>query len=127
MVVYMSNYIYLFISVCLGAMAQVALKKGVQTVGRMSITTFAPNIERIFFSPYIISGILLYGSSLIVWLIVLSRMELSRAYPFVSLGYMITFACGIVLLDEKMSYYKIFGLMFIVGGIFIMSRGEIIR
>ncbi|OGR24342.1 MAG: hypothetical protein A2277_02095 [Desulfobacterales bacterium RIFOXYA12_FULL_46_15] len=121
----MSHYYYLLISVLLGAAAQVALKKGVQTIGQMSIATFIPNIERIFFCPYIIGGILLYGSSLIVWLIVLSRMELSRAYPFVSLGYLITFASGIVLLDEKMSYCKILGLMFIIGGIFIMSRGEI--
>lgn len=123
----MSNYLYLFISVCMGATAQVGLKKGIQGVGPISVATFIPNMGAIFFNPYIIGGIFLYGSSLIIWLIVLSRMELSRAYPFVSLGYMITFALGIILLDEKMSYYKIFGLMFIVVGIFIMSRGEIIR
>lgn len=123
----MSNYIYLVISICLGATAQVVLKKGVQAVGRISIETLIPNIGNILLSPYIISGIILYGSSLIVWLIVLSRMELSRAYPFVSLGYIITFIFGIVLLDEKMSQYKIFGLMFIVAGIFIMSQGELIR
>ena len=123
----MSNYIYLLISVLLGATAQVVLKKGVQAVGPISIATLIPNIGSIFFCPYIISGIVLYGASLMVWLIVLSRMELSRAYPFVSLGYIITFIFGIVLLDEKMSHYKIFGLLFIIAGIFIMSRGEIIR
>lgn len=123
--VHMSQYLYLIISVLLGAAAQVALKKGMLAVGQMSIATFVPNIEKILFNPYTLSGILLYGSSLMVWLIVLSRMELSKAYPFVSLGYLITFACGIILLDEKMSYYKIFGSMFIVGGIFIMSQGEI--
>lgn len=121
----MSNYTYLLVSVCLGAGAQVALKKGMQALGRISMATLVPNLGSIFFSPYIIGGMVLYGASLMVWLVVLSRMELSRAYPFVSLGYMITFACGIVLLDEKISYYKIFGLMFIVAGILIMSRGEI--
>lgn len=121
----MSNYTYLLVSVCLGAGAQVALKKGMQALGRISMATLVPNLGSIFLSPYIIGGMVLYGASLMVWLVVLSRMELSRAYPFVSLGYMITFACGIVLLDERMSYYKIFGLMFIVAGILIMSRGEI--
>jgi drug/metabolite transporter (DMT)-like permease len=123
----MSNMVYLFISVLLGATAQVVLKKGIQTVGQISAATLIPNLGSIFLSPCIISGIVLYGTSLIVWLIVLSRMELSRAYPFVSLGYIITFILGIVLLDEKMSQYKILGLMFIVAGIFIMSRGEMIR
>jgi len=121
----MSNYTYLLVSILMGALAQVSLKKGMQALGQISVTTLVPNLGGIFFNPYILGGILLYGSSLMIWLIVLSRMELSRAYPFVSLGYMITFACGILLLDEKMSYYKIFGLMFIVAGTLIMSRGEI--
>ncbi len=121
----MSSYVYLFASVLMGALAQVSLKKGIHALGQISLTTVLPNMVNIVLSPYIMGGIFLYGSSLIIWLIVLSRMELSRAYPFVSLGYIITFALGIGLLGEKMSHYKVFGLMFIVAGIFIMSQGEI--
>lgn len=121
----MGNFFYLLLSVLLGATAQVSLKKGMQVVGEISITNLYSNIAKIVFNIYIIAGLVFYTLSLVIWLIVLSKMELSKAYPFVSIGYVITFFCGIIFLGEQITIYKLVGLVFVVTGIIIMSKGGI--
>lgn len=114
-------YLLAFISILLGAVAQYFLKMGMTnwalkgSVGEM--------FRLLFHNYYLWSGILCYGVSMLFWLYVLSRMELSKAYPMVSLGYVITLLIGYFLLNEPLSYPKVIGIVLIVAGVCFIARG----
>lgn len=113
----------LVISVLLGAFAQLALKKGMLLVGVVSLSSLVREPQRLLTIPWLYLGGALYASSLVLWLVVLSKLELSRAYPMVSLGYLVTFALGAFLLKESVSMPKLLGLVLIMGGVVLLARG----
>ena len=90
-------YIIALISIMLGAFAQYLLKVGVQQVIWYKDEGFYTLMSGLI-NMRLLSGILCYGLSLLFWLYVLSKIELSRAYPLVSLGYVFTLLLGHFLL-----------------------------
>lgn len=113
----------LVLSVLLGSFAQLALKKGMLLVGVVSLSNLVREPQRLLNIPWLYLGGALYASSLLLWLVVLSKLELSRAYPMVSLGYLVTFALGALLLKESVSLPKLLGLVLIMGGVALLARG----
>jgi drug/metabolite transporter (DMT)-like permease len=65
---------------------------------------------------HILTGFFLYTIGAILWLYVLSKFELSKAYPFASLGYIFSTGIGYLLLHESMSIYRLLGIGFIITG-----------
>ena len=57
----------------------------------------------------------------IVWLFVLSQTELSIAYPFVALGFIMTLFLGVFLLGESLTFAKVIGTLLVVAGVAIVS------
>ena len=115
------QYLAALISISLGAVAQYFFKMGVNAVSNKSIGI----VELIKFGVtnlYIWSGLFSYGFSLLLWFYVLSKMELSRAYPLVSLGYVFTMILGYFLLNESITFPKVVGIILIVGGGFALTR-----
>lgn len=74
-------------------------------------------------SPFLISGFACYGLSLLAWMIALSRVEVSFAYPFLSIGYIITLFFGYYLFHESINSWKIFGMIFILFGVMMIAKG----
>ncbi|MCS7464244.1 EamA family transporter [Paenibacillus doosanensis] len=109
----------------MNAIAQLLLKKGMDLVGKLSfdIQTIIGLLPSIIKNAYIWSGIGSYVISLFVWLVVLSRVQVSYAYPFLSLGYIIAAVIGYYYLGESLSVYKITGICVICLGVMILSRG----
>lgn len=68
------------------------------------------------------AGLLLYGLSVISWLGALSSTELSKAYPFVSLGIVITVSIGVFFLNEPVSWAKLVGVTLVVAGVFFIAN-----
>ena len=68
-------------------------------------------------SPLVVIGLASFGLSAVVWLFVLSKVQLSSAYPFVALGIVITVAAGNLLLGEPVSMVKLLGVCLIVCGV----------
>lgn len=119
------NYIPLILSgVCLNALAQVFLKKGMLMVGYFDFS--AVNIAQIIFkvaaNPFIILGLGCYMFSVALWLLVLSRVEVSFAYPFLSIGYIITAIIGYTIFHETLSINKLTGIFFICLGVVFISK-----
>ncbi|MDD3269841.1 MAG: transporter, partial [Syntrophomonadaceae bacterium] len=83
-----SNLMFLLSSVILGAVGQVLLKMGVNHLGRINLNwpALIPTIFDIFTNIWIITGICCFVSSMILWIKVISGMELSKAYPSVSIS-----------------------------------------
>lgn len=110
-------------SVFLGAIGQVLVKYG------------AVNLELNFTSKYIISsilsilknapvmlGIISYGVSFLLWIKVLSKVELSYAYPMVSIGYVLIMFFSYFIFKENISIIRILGVAFIILGVVLVAR-----
>jgi multidrug transporter EmrE-like cation transporter len=72
-------------------------------------------------NPAIESGFVLYGASVVLWLAVLSRLEVSRAYPFVGLGVVITMLFGVFVLGEPLTLAKIVGTVLVATGVYVVA------
>ncbi|WP_370579449.1 EamA family transporter [Snodgrassella alvi] len=112
------------ISVTLNALAQIALRKTMQTIG-----TFPQSVSDYFYFGYqlilnawFITGMCLYAISIGLWMAVLGKTEVSLAYPLLSVGYIITAFIGYFFLHENVNLLRIIGLVTICIGIIIISR-----
>ncbi|WP_367414775.1 EamA family transporter [Snodgrassella alvi] len=112
------------ISVTLNALAQIALRKTMQTIG-----TFPQSVPDYFYFGYqlilnawFITGMCLYAISIGLWMAVLGKTEVSLAYPLLSIGYIITAFIGYFFLHENVNLLRIIGLVTICIGIIIISR-----
>ncbi|WP_407530139.1 EamA family transporter [Methylobacterium oryzisoli] len=112
-------FVLILVSVFLSAMAQVALKKG---VGLAKSLDGNPEFIGFLLQPLVLTGLFLYGCGAILWLSVLSRADLSLAYPFVSLGFILTMAAGVLFLGESPSLTRIIGTMIIAFGCILVAR-----
>jgi drug/metabolite transporter (DMT)-like permease len=63
-----------------------------------------------------------YGTSLVVWIIGLSRVPVSQAYPVLSVGYVIAALAAWTLLGETMSLSRWLGIVVIMSGVWLISR-----
>jgi drug/metabolite transporter (DMT)-like permease len=115
------QYIAALISISLGAVAQYFFKTGVVAVSGKS-NGIAEAVKSGIANLHIWGGLFCYGFSLLLWFYVLSKMELSRAYPLVSLGYVFTLVLGYFLLNEAITPAKIAGISLIVTGVFVLTR-----
>jgi multidrug transporter EmrE-like cation transporter len=121
-----SGYPLILFGVLLNASAQLLLKAGTNAVGRFEYATqnIVPVATRLAVEPHIVAGVLCYAVSLVVWIMGLSRVEVSVAYPLLSLGYVINAAAAWYLLGESLSFSRIVGIGFIVMGVFFIARGQ---
>ena len=119
------NYmIYLIISVLLGGFGQVLLKKGMGVIGPMELnfSEFGNIVWSLISNFYIVGGLLTYGVSMLLWLTALSKLDLSFAYPFVSLGYVIMILASWLLFRENISLLRLVGCSVVILGVIIVSR-----
>ncbi|WP_032112920.1 SMR family transporter [Candidatus Paracaedibacter symbiosus] len=117
-------YFIVCICVFLNVASQLLLKMGINSIGHFEIN--ADNLVTVGLkaavNPNIIIGLFLFGLSFILWLVVLSRMEVSLAYPLLSMGYIITPFMSYFLLNETFSLSRILGICVIIVGVYIVSR-----
>ncbi|MFD0676204.1 MULTISPECIES: cation/cationic drug transporter [unclassified Paenibacillus] len=107
------TYFFIFISILLGAFAQILMKIG---------TGKAETMIKIFLNPYVMSGLVLYGLSAITWIFAISKVQLSFAYPMVSLGYVLVFVLSYFVFKEPIGILRCAGLLTIVAGVVMISK-----
>lgn len=118
------DLIYLLLSIVLSAVGQLVLKYGVVEMGGIDIKlkNIISSLVQVFTNGWVMIGVLCFVTSMILWLKVISTMELSRAYPSVSLSYVIVFIFSLLLFKEGASASKIMGLISIMVGVFLLQR-----
>lgn len=108
----------ILISVCLNAIAQILLKKGASSLnfdrGLYLLVECLKNF-------YLWSGFLCYGLSILIWIYVLSKMNVSLAYPFLSFGFVVSIFLANIFFGEPITFYKIFGITLICLGLVVLS------
>ncbi len=65
----------------------------------------------------------LYALSAVVWIMALSKLDLSQAYPMTSIGYILTAIIGVFAFGEVMTASRLVGLGLILVGVLILARG----
>lgn len=78
-------------------------------------------VVQLFLSPYVIGGLALYGAATVLWLFILSRVELSIAYPIQSLAYIIAVIGAYFVFNEPLSTAKIMGCLLILAGVTLIG------
>jgi multidrug transporter EmrE-like cation transporter len=119
-----SGYGLIFTGVLLNATAQLLLKAGTNAVGHFEFVAenIGPVATRLAFQPSIMAGVLCYGVSLVVWIMGLSRIEVSIAYPMLSLGYILNAAAAWYFFGESLGALRLAGIGFIMVGVCLIAR-----
>lgn len=115
---------FLMTGVLLNAAAQLLLKAGTNVLGIITFTreTWLDVALRMALQPYFAGGVGLYVVSLVVWIMGLSRVPVSVAYPLLSLGYVINAVAAHYLLGEAVTPLRWLGIGFIVLGVWLVAR-----
>jgi len=115
------HYIVAVISITLSAISQYFFKVGVTAVSQKA-SGMGEIIKLGMMNFHLWTGFVLYGTSLLMWFYVLSHMELSRAFPLVSIAYVFTLLMGYFFFNEPLTAYKIIGVSLIIAGVFFVSK-----
>ena len=116
----------ILISVSISAIAQITLKTG---MSGKNIQAAIDNGEKfrdlaltIAAAPLVWLELTLYFFGALVWLLVLAKLDVSLAYPFVGLGFIFTMLLGFFLLGETVSLARVGGTLLVVLGVVLISR-----
>lgn len=109
-------------SVITSAVAQALLKAGVSGGGGVDAASGLPMaLLGFLIRPTVLAGLALYGMGAVLWLGALARTELSRAYPFVSLGFVLTGLAGHFFFSEELGLLRVSGIAFIIVGVLLVA------
>lgn len=114
------RYLLIFSSIGLAAFGQIVLKVGMARNGEISLSV-GPLLQAIT-NPFVLGGLSLYGISLLIWLVVLSREDLSFVYPMVAFSYVLTTILAKFFLKEDVPALRWLGLALILMGIICVAK-----
>jgi multidrug transporter EmrE-like cation transporter len=110
--------------VLLNAAAQLLLKAGTNSVGTFDfrLENAVPVGWKLATEPHIVGGLACYVVSVVVWIMALSRVEVSIAYPMLSVGYVVNAIAAWYLFGEAVSLTRLMGIGVIIVGVYIVAR-----
>jgi len=117
-------FAFLICGVLLNAGAQLLLKAGTNVLGVLTLTreTWADTLLRMTTQGYFVLGAACYVLSLFVWILGLSRVPVSVAYPLLSVGYVINAVAAYYLFGEAVTLTRWLGIGFIVIGVWLVAK-----
>jgi multidrug transporter EmrE-like cation transporter len=118
-------FLLVLVSVTISALAQVSLKRGMSgpaVQGALDGSDLMHKLITVGTSPMVFVGLALYALGAVVWLLVLARIDVSQAYPFVGIGFLITLAFGVLVLGETLTLTRVIGIVCVAIGIIFLSR-----
>lgn len=116
------NIILILVSVLLNCAAQLFIRKGMLQIGEVGAAGLVKVLVPMFLNAYLWSAMLCYAVSILLWMAVLSKVEVSFAYPFLSIGYVVAAVVGYYYFGESLSLTRILGILVICIGVFLISR-----
>jgi multidrug transporter EmrE-like cation transporter len=121
----MQHYIPLILAVVTtNAMSQILLKQGMNTIGKFDFggQSLARMLPIIALNPYVVGGLLVLVFSMSLHLMALSRVDLSFAYPFLSVSYVLVLVASYFWFGEAVNAYRIIGIALICCGTLFVAR-----
>ncbi|MDR0217395.1 MAG: 4-amino-4-deoxy-L-arabinose-phosphoundecaprenol flippase subunit ArnF [Enterobacteriaceae bacterium] len=126
----MKGYFWGLLSVLFITFAQLLLKWGVARLPELSLSPYWLNTEWLWLNHHslvaIMAGLISYAFSMLSWLFALKYLPLNKAYPLISLSYVSVYLMAVLLpwFNENISLMKTFGILFILLGVWFISRPE---
>lgn len=122
---FLLNHFYIFLSISFGVASQLIIKWKMSAFSFDDYETMMDKFIFAFgmlFNPYIIISLILTLLAGVSWMIAMTKFDISYAYPFTTLGFVLVFIFSVILFGEAINWNKIIGLILIVFGIIISSR-----
>lgn len=116
------NILLILISVLLNCAAQLFIRKGMLLVGEVEVNNILQNIGSMIANLWLWLAMVCYALSILIWMAVLSKVEVSFAYPFLSIGYVVAAIAGYCFFNESLSLTRILGIIIICIGVILISR-----
>ncbi len=117
-------YALILLGVLLNAGAQLLLKAGMDRIGHFafSLHQVIPIGWKVATNPLVMTGLFCYVISVGVWLMVLSRVEVSFAYPMLSIGYVVNAIAAFYFFGEDLSITRMAGIFVIMIGVYLIAK-----
>ena len=109
----LASFAFILTGVLLNAGAQLLLKAG---------TNAEPLGLRLAIEPHILAGLACYVVSVVVWVVALSKVPVSMAYPMLSIGYVVNAIAAYYWLGEAVTPMRLAGIGVIIVGVFLVAR-----
>jgi multidrug transporter EmrE-like cation transporter len=116
-----TSYLILLIAIGFGVIGQILLKRGMQ--GKEN--TQAKDLFAQVINPYVLSGFLCYGFSTLLYFVAIAKLDLSLAYPTVSLGYVAVVYLSKLFLKEEFSAWRWVAIAMICVGVVLVGFGGV--
>lgn len=116
-------YAFVALTIMLTVYGQLILKWQVSLHPDLVSAPFSlSNIVTLLLKPWVISGFVAAFAASLCWMAAISRLPLSKAYPFMSFNFVLVALMASVLFREHLDGYKIAGTLIIVVGVMVLSR-----
>ncbi|CAN7271382.1 multidrug transporter EmrE-like cation transporter [Paraburkholderia terricola] len=119
-----ASFVLIVTGVLLNAMAQLWLKAGTNALGAFGFSrqTAVSALFRVGFEPHIMAGLACYVLSVAIWIVALSKVPVSVAYPMLSIGYVVNAIAAWYLFGEYLSAQKLLGIAVIIVGVYLVAK-----
>lgn len=119
------GHIYIFLMLSLTAYSQLIMRWQVGQAGPLPAPLIekASYIGQLLLTPWVISSILATFLAGVSWMLTLTQFQISYAYPFVSLTYIIVLLGGVFIFGDTLNSYRLLGTGIILVGVFVVAKG----
>jgi len=120
------NHFYLLLAISFGVVSQLIIKWQMSAFSFNDYETWQDKFTLAFsmlLNPYIMIALVLTLLSGVTWMIAMTKFEISYAYPFTILGLVFVTIFSVMLFGESVNIYKIGGIILIVFGVIVISKG----
>ncbi|MBT5400483.1 EamA family transporter [bacterium] len=120
------NHLYLLLAISFGVVSQLIIKWQMSAFSFDDYETWQDKLTlafSMFLNPYIIISLILTLLAGVTWMIAMTKFEISYAYPFTLLGLVLVTIFSVVFFGESVNTYKLSGIVLIVLGIVVISKG----
>lgn len=113
---------FLLIAICLSVTGELLLKHGMNRIGVLHLPNLLATVPRLLRNPFVVGGFLSIGVGAVFWLAAISRVDLSYAYPMLSIGYVLVLLFSALVLKENVTWIRWIGALIICLGVYLISR-----
>jgi multidrug transporter EmrE-like cation transporter len=117
------DHVYIASTILFTVYSQLVMRWQVGKAGPAEVPDKIGFVVQLLLNPWVISGVAATFLAGVSWMMTMTKFQLSYAFPFVSLNYVLVLLAGVLLFGEALTTAKVVGLTAILVGIFIIARG----
>lgn len=119
------GHIYIFLMLAFTAYSQLVMRWQVGQAGPLPALTTGKvlYVGHLLLTPWVLSSIFATFLAGVCWMLTLTQLQISYAYPFVSLTYIAVMLGGVFIFGDSLNAYKLCGTAIVLAGIAVIAKG----